>query len=62
MVLASGTLEPAGDFALLKAGDLAENQAPWRFTCGHVVPDENFQALAVGHPFDFRFEQRSSSF
>lgn len=58
MVLASGTLEPAGDFALLKAGESScseENEA-WKFSCGHVVADENFQAICIGQPFDFRYE------
>ena len=38
MVLMSGTLEPAGDFALLNPC----GTTPWKFSCGHVVPDENF--------------------
>lgn len=45
MVLASGTLEPAGDFALLKSSEdkgVDEQTARWKFSCGHVVPDENF--------------------
>ena len=42
MVLASGTLEPAGDFALLKASDTNPGEGPWRFSCGHVVSDDNF--------------------
>ena len=62
MVLASGTLEPAGDFALLKASDRVDDQLPWKFSCDHVVSDENFQAICVGQPFDFRYEQRTSAF
>ena len=41
ILLTSGTLEPAGDFSLI------EGQRH-KFTCGHVVSDENFQALCVG--------------
>ena len=59
MVLASGTLEPAGDFALLKASETGAAQ-PWKFSCGHVVADENYQALCIGQPFDFRYEHRSA--
>ena len=42
MILASGTLEPAGDFALLRASETPEDQEPWKFSCGHVVSDQNF--------------------
>lgn len=62
MVLASGTLEPAGDFALLKSSDSASNKQedPWKFSCGHVVSEDNFQAICVGHSFDFRYGSRTN--
>ena len=65
MVLASGTLEPAGDFALLKSSAFGiaeevessqDDSFRWKFSCGHVVQDQNFQAICVGQPFDFRYE------
>ena len=63
MVLTSGTLEPAGDFALIKSTTDEEESKDgdhWRFSCGHVVSQDNFQAMTIGHPFDFRYEQRGS--
>ena len=53
MLLTSGTLEPAGDFALLKSG--SELDSTWKFACGHVVSEDNFKAICVGNGFDFRY-------
>ena len=57
MLLTSGTLEPAGDFALLKSG--SELDKTWKFSCGHVVGKDNFKAICVGNGFDFRYQQRN---
>jgi Rad3-related DNA helicase len=52
LLLTSGTLEPAGDFATLGV-------KPWKFSCGHVVSKDNFTTLCVSDGFDFRFDKRS---
>ena len=50
VIFASGTLEPAGDFALLK-------EPLHSFSCGHIVSPSNFIAVGFAN-FDFRFEYR----
>lgn len=61
LLLTSGTLEPAGEFALLKSKDAGDGDgSPWRFNCGHVVGKANFKALCVGSTFDFRYEHRNN--
>jgi Rad3-related DNA helicase len=53
LLLTSGTLEPAGDFAMISQGE-----SKWSFSCGHVVSKENFQAICVGEGFSFVFDRR----
>ena len=55
MLLTSGTLEPAGDFSLLKT----EAAKIWRFSCSHVVSPANYKAICVGNGFDFRYSSRN---
>lgn len=53
ILLTSGTLEPAGDFDLV-------NVIKHKFSCGHIIPKENFKALCVDDGFDFKFEKRDA--
>ena len=48
VILSSGTLEPAGDFNMLRA-------AKHRFSCGHIVGPSQFKAICVDAGFSFHF-------
>lgn len=49
VILASGTLEPAGDFDLIKA-------QKFRFTCGHIIKPDQFRAVCLDAGFNFAFD------
>jgi len=52
LVLTSGTLEPAGDFAMLTAPKI-------KFSCDHVVSKERFAAVCVSDGFSFVYDRRN---
>ncbi len=50
-MLTSGTLEPAGDFNMIKT-------KKHTFSCGHVVSPSQFKAICVDGGFNFQFDKR----
>ena len=51
--MSSGTLEPAGDFNMIKADK-------HRFSCGHIVGPSQFKAICVDAGFNFQYDQREA--
>ena len=64
MVLASGTLEPTEEYDVLHKYMGDNSTFMCKFSCDHVIPQDNFRAVVLsqfmGQSFDFRYGIRDS--
>ncbi|CUS49611.1 LAQU0S24e00276g1_1 [Lachancea quebecensis] len=60
VLLAGGTMEPISDFTRDLIPFVDENQIN-KFTCNHVIPDNNLNTFIVAESFEFTFDKREDS-
>ena len=64
IVLASGTLEPTEEYDVLQKYMGDNSSFMCKFSCDHVIPQENFRAVVLSkfmdQSFDFRYGIRDS--
>ncbi|SCU81158.1 LANO_0B02168g1_1 [Lachancea nothofagi CBS 11611] len=57
VILAGGTMEPISEFTANLIPFVDESQI-CKFSCNHVIPDDNLNTFVVGENFEFTFDRR----
>lgn len=60
VILAGGTMEPVSDFTNDLIPFVKDDQIA-KFSCNHVIPDDNLNTFIVGDDFSFTFDKREDT-